>query len=177
MGPENSSLHVPARLQAPMPCRLDWHDGGYHDMVQELKLNGMMPLAAESFCKLMRDAGRPASDAILPAQMLPFTTLQGEKCWRVLLDNMERPAVLSPAAQRMCLLSFSLRMFPWTQPSLARQILATGKLIGQFPDAGPGVCGRGFLEPGDCREADLQTAVQAVSHNGEIVFEAFVLRR
>ena len=73
MGPENSSLPVLARLQAPMPCRLDWHDGGYHDMVQELKLNGMMPLAAESFCKLMRDAGRPASDAILPPQMLPFT--------------------------------------------------------------------------------------------------------
>ena len=95
----------------------------------------------------------------------------------MLLDNMERPAALSPAAQRMCLLSFSLRMFPWTQPSLARQILATGKLIGQFPDAGPGVCGRGFLEPSVYREADLQTAVQAVSHNGEIVFEAFADQR
>lgn len=179
MGPENLSfwLPVPTRLHAPMPCRLDWHDGGYHDMVQELELqHGMIPLAAESFCKLMRDAGRPASDAILPPTMLPFM-LEGKKCWRVPLDNMKMPAALSPAALRMCLPTFSLRMFPWTQPSLACQILATGKLTGQLPDAGPGIYGRGFLEQSDSCEADLQTALELVSHDWEIIFEASVNQR
>lgn len=183
MGPDHSfwltfGRPASAGLRAPMPWRLDWHDGGYGDMAQELELqHGMIPLAAESFCKLMRDAGRPASDAVMPPTMLPFM-LEGKKCWRVRLDNMKMPAALSPAALGMCLPTFSLRMFPWTQPSLACQILATGKLSGQFPDDGPGIYGRGFLEQsGSCEADQLQTALQLTSHAGEIIFEASVNQR
>ena len=151
----------------------------------ELNVMGMSDRAATSFSMLMRDAGAHLENVEFPCLRLPFPlTGEGNRwkpCWRLSLVGMRKPEPLRGCRCDRCVAEglSSLRLFHAPEQSLFLPILNARQLIARFPEVGPGVLGKGYLDPSDSPDRDRQKALEAVNAAGDhgIIFEATVRGR